>query len=91
MIGSLSPLASLNRSHASSVARSPSRAVHGSPGIARISRNTTATMPISTGMARKIRRVMYVINAVPSIDPGGGAQRLPPEISQRMCEISFLR
>ena len=58
MVGSLRPLASLNRSHASSVARSPSSEVHGSPGIALISKNTTTTIPMSTGIASSTRRVM---------------------------------
>ena len=58
MIGSFSPFASLNRSHASSVARSPRIAVQGSPGIALTNRNTTTMIPMRTGITYNVRRVM---------------------------------
>ena len=46
----------------SGVARSPSAAVHGSPGSSRAMTNTMKMMPMSAGMLTSNRRMMNWIN-----------------------------
>src|SRR3990170_7971350 len=57
-IGSSSPKRSRKRAQRASVARSPSAALHGSPGRIRATAKTTKTIPIRTGIVRSTRRVM---------------------------------
>jgi hypothetical protein len=78
---SLSPSRSLYASQISAVARSPSAARHGSPGMTRASANVRNRIPKRTGIELSSRRATKRARRYSSA--AGGGLRKPPNSAEK--------